>query len=1311
MAIRTFNNTTLDAAMGNLVAAWICGQTSGQNMTDEHINGHTLTEQTGQTTNWPYARYYAFPLGNWKEHFPAYSHVDSWDDGSRRNTIYRANAISSYDTFSLAFWAYSRDWDNAEMLIASGGNGSGSDTTYWRLYEGAAGKMKLYAKQGVGLDNSVEWAQPANNTWVHFVLRKTGSDWEVLMNGASAATMSLAFTLASANLTLFTEGYRASPTSVNCYGEYAEALAELTLWDKWLSNDEVAALYNGGKGQPYSATVGPIISKQPSGQVVESGTDVTFAVSATAQTGALTYQWYDSSGAIGGETGSSLTLAGVTSAEKDIYYCVVTDGEGSTTSDNAGLYVIDSAATTIRFLIDSVHTKAVNLSSPEDLLGDGVLYHGAAAHPNTVWTDYESVVGAKPNLTTRGERVVFDMIGTIDVDADGPLDLTDGAGGIRYTGDYDHNVIIRAHPDYRWDGKTSGLATVPTLTTPNYLQPCVVSGLISTPFLTVQGLHINSTGILHTSNVAIKLDALGGALTTPVIFQSCVFSGTFYAYTTERQHGHALVFGNCVGINDTSIASGFQGFNVGANRDASSHRRTYHANCTGVFITGGGTLYHMYGGRNGLLTGDYHIVNSLAQDRSLLAAARPFQGGLSGYGAKDKSNWNRGSADVAAASHTTYFWNAGDNTEGCFLNTSAPYQTLYSHDGLAGYTTPGGTQGAPLPAVLIDDWRLDTTNPDPNLAYGGMNLYHALSEDDADWEYGGYPIYLLACYDVLGGAAIDAIFNQRRRSSMTWDIGAFTSYQAGPEITTQPQDTSVTVGNDTQLTVEATSDNGPITYQWYKDGSPITGATSSTLSIENASETDQATYYCDVTDQIGTTESDDADLTVNTPPQFTLQPISLVKILGQTAVFEIATSGDPDYVTTYQWRKDNVNLAGETGTQLSIASVDNDDEGSYDCVATNTAGSATSNKATLDVKLPPEIVSQTTSSNPQEFSDLTLSVSATGDGVLTYQWYVDDVAISGATSASITYERIRQGSQDGTYKCVVTSAYGSDTSDDIVIVVVDAPPVITRSPQDKTARKTHSATFIVEGYGSDPVTYQWQKNQVDITGETSSSLTVNNLSDLDVASYRCILTNLVGSATSAEARLRVVPGWSLNIEFSEPIFGIGVYKKPKLKLTDPADPSFSVSVPDSEVEFWQEGDVGYVIDAPAGFPLFVGTQIGTGKIWARTLIDGEYMYGYQDIEVQAGYNWGIGRTGLTEVDADTRSELPFAKYSGYNKGVKRPFPSLEQTKMEDAVVSINIAEPKRIRAITPRVVGSQQFDADDFSEAQAEGWGNEYWGE
>ena len=67
-----------------------------------------------------------------------------------------------------------------------------------------------------------------------------------------------------------------------------------------------------------------------------------------------------------------------------------------------------------------------------------------------------------------------------------------------------------------------------------------------------------------------------------------------------------------------------------------------------------------------------------------------------------------------------------------------------------------------------------------------------------------------------------------------------------------------------------------------------------------------------------------------------------------------------------------------------------------------------------------------------------------------------------------------------------------------------------------------SVTFSVSASGTPPLSYQWQRNGVTISGATSSSYTIASaqLADNGVG-FRCRVANTYGSVTSSSATLAV----------------------------------------------------------------------------------------------------------------------------------------------------------------------------------------------
>ncbi len=82
------------------------------------------------------------------------------------------------------------------------------------------------------------------------------------------------------------------------------------------------------------------------------------------------------------------------------------------------------------------------------------------------------------------------------------------------------------------------------------------------------------------------------------------------------------------------------------------------------------------------------------------------------------------------------------------------------------------------------------------------------------------------------------------------------------------------------------------------------------------------------------------------------------------------------------------------------------------------------------------------------------------------------------------------------------------------------PLQITQQPQTQVGCESLEVTFTVSATGTQPLTYQWRKNNQNIGGQTDNSLLISNLNDADIAAYRCVVTDALGeNITTAPAQL------------------------------------------------------------------------------------------------------------------------------------------------------------------------------------------------
>lgn len=215
---------------------------------------------------------------------------------------------------------------------------------------------------------------------------------------------------------------------------------------------------------------------------------------------------------------------------------------------------------------------------------------------------------------------------------------------------------------------------------------------------------------------------------------------------------------------------------------------------------------------------------------------------------------------------------------------------------------------------------------------------------------------------------------------------------------------------------------GNASFQWYKDGVKLAGQTVPALVVKNFAKSDNGTYTCEMT--FGTKEltfaSNAVSVTAGTAPEFTRQPEGVTVCEGKVVTLSAAATGDN---VQYQWMKGTEVLANENASTLSRIATDADG-GSYAVVITNTCGTKTSTAVDVVVDPLAKISTQPADVQFTQGGTVTMSVVAAGRNIYNYQWYVNGVAIPGATNATIEIKNATTANA-GEYYCEVTNLCGA----------------------------------------------------------------------------------------------------------------------------------------------------------------------------------------------------------------------------------------------------------------------------------------------
>ncbi len=342
--------------------------------------------------------------------------------------------------------------------------------------------------------------------------------------------------------------------------------------------------------------------------------------------------------------------------------------------------------------------------------------------------------------------------------------------------------------------------------------------------------------------------------------------------------------------------------------------------------------------------------------------------------------------------------------------------------------------------------------------------------------------YRLTDFGITAGNATD-VAGFILKASGTSDP-AFIAYNSdafiipAPIITVQPVTQVVCPNVSNSVTFSVTATGGSLSYQWKKNNVNISGATSSTYTIPNVITSSAGTYTVEVSNPVGSVVSDPAYLNISIAVQ--PSPASQTIATGANCTLSISATN----ATSYQWKKNGVDISGATAATYVINPVTSTNNADYSVQIINSDLGGCANIVSSVVA----VIGSTTLYSKNGV-DLNLPAS----------W---GVATNGSGSSPVDFSR-----QEHTFIVKNNAATGGNLTIAGTLDVANAVVTITANTTLDAGIITRSGTGSLAGY-------------------VTSNLTVRGNSDLYFQTGNAIVKNFIvhGGTVNLNSPLSITAG-------------------------------------------------------------------------------------------------------------------------------------------------------------------------------------------
>ncbi|XP_060529792.1 cell adhesion molecule Dscam2 isoform X45 [Cylas formicarius] len=409
---------------------------------------------------------------------------------------------------------------------------------------------------------------------------------------------------------------------------------------------------------------------------------------------------------------------------------------------------------------------------------------------------------------------------------------------------------------------------------------------------------------------------------------------------------------------------------------------------------------------------------------------------------------------------------------------------------------------------------------------------------------------------------------------------------------------SVNSGDSASLTCSISKGDLPMTIMWRHNNislmSDLYGVMVSrvakklsTLSIDSVQAEHTGTYTC-VAENAAGRAMYSADLHVNVPPRWILEPTDKAFAQGSDAAVECKADGFPKPVVTWKkatgvspgdykdFKQNDPDIKVEDGT-LVINNIQKTNEGYYLCEAVNGIGSGLSAVVFISVQAPPQFEVKFRNQTSRRGDPAVLQCEAKGEKPIGILWNINNKRLEpkGDNRYTIREEILPNGVlsdlsikrteriDSALFTCVATNAFGSDDTN-INMIVQEVPEVPYGLKVLDKSGKTVQLSWVAPYDGNSPIKKyiieykpskgSWEKNseRVLIPGDQTEA-GIFTLRPATTYHIRIVAENEIGSSEPSDTVTIItaeeVPGGPpTNIRVdAEDQHSLVVYWKPPLR--------------------------------------------------------------------------------------------------------------------------------------------------------------------